>query len=83
MCVCVCVFFFFLLKLGGVFKIFRGFIDFFFKSKFVLKVVGFMGYIFDTTPKFLETRIRNTKRKTISKANFFLRINCKSKASLR
>ena len=45
-----------------------------FLSEFVLKAMGFMGYIFDTTPKFLETRIRNTKRKTIGKALFFLNI---------
>ena len=62
-----------------------------FLSEFVLKAMGFMGYIFDTTPKFLETRIRNTKKKTISKAlfvffffkYFLYRINGRSKASLR
>ena len=56
-----------------MFQIFGGFMDIFL-SKFVLKAMGFMGYIFDTTPKFLETRIRNTKRKTIGKALFFLNI---------
>ena len=53
-----------------MFQIFGGFMDIFL-SEFVLKAMGFMGYIFDTTPKFLETRIRNTKKKTISKALFF------------
>ena len=42
-----------------------------FLSEFVLKAMGFMGYIFYSTPKFLETRIKNTKRKTINKVNFF------------
>ena len=70
-----------------MFQIFGGFMDIFL-SEFVLKAMAFMGYIFDTTPKFLETRIRNTKRKTIGKALFFFkyflyRINGKSKASLR
>ena len=41
---------------------FWGIYNFFFLSEFVLKAMGFMGYIFDTTPKFLPSLLVSQKQ---------------------